>query len=63
MAYKRTFWQDHVTEFEDRYTERENEDGTITHIPVEGEVIQQGTALDFYHTCIHQLISIYFHMQ
>ena len=44
MAHKRTFWQDHVTEFEDRYTERENEDGTITHIPVEGEVIQQGTA-------------------
>lgn len=36
-------WQDHVTEFEDRYTESRNEDGTITHRPVEGEVLQQGT--------------------
>lgn len=36
-------WQDHVTEFEDRYTESRNEDGTITHKPVEGEVLQQGT--------------------
>lgn len=43
MAHKRTFWQDHVTEFSDRYTETNNDDGTISHIPVEGEVIQQGT--------------------
>ena len=41
--YDRTYWRDHVTEFDDRFTERENEDGTITHIPAEGEVIQQGT--------------------
>lgn len=40
---KRTFWQDHVTEFDDRYKEIDNGDGTITHEPVEGEVIQQGT--------------------
>ena len=26
-------WQDHVTEFEDRYTESKNDDGTITHKP------------------------------
>lgn len=36
-------WQDHVTEFEDRYTESRNDDGTITHKPVEGEVLQEGT--------------------
>lgn len=41
--YSPTLWQDHVTEFENRYTESRNEDGTITHTPVEGEIIQQGT--------------------
>lgn len=43
MAHNRTFWQDHVTEFSDRYKEVNNDDGTISHVPVEGEVIQQGT--------------------
>jgi len=41
--YKWTKWQDHVTQYEDRYTETNNADGTITHKPVEGEIIQQGT--------------------
>ncbi|MBQ0067568.1 MAG: hypothetical protein KBS60_05260 [Phascolarctobacterium sp.] len=41
--YEPKLWQDHVTEYEDRYTESRNDDGTITHTPVEGEVIQQGT--------------------
>ena len=41
--YETKRWQDHVTEFEDRYTESRNDDGTITHTPVEGEIIQQGT--------------------
>ena len=41
--YEPKLWQDHVTEFEDRYTESRNDDGTITHTPVEGEIIQQGT--------------------
>ena len=41
--YEQKLWQDHVTEFEDRYTESRNDDGTITHTPVEGEIIQQGT--------------------
>lgn len=36
-------WQDHVTEYEDRYRESQNPDGTITHTPEEGEVVQQGT--------------------
>jgi len=43
MAYKRTYWQDHVTQYSDRYNEVQNPDGTITHTPVEGTVIQQGT--------------------
>lgn len=41
--YEVKLWQDHVTEHENRYTESRNDDGTITHIPVEGEIIQQGT--------------------
>ena len=43
---------EYVTEFEDRYTESRNDDGTITHTPVEGEIIQQGTpqnATNFNH--------------
>ncbi|SHK14119.1 hypothetical protein [Tepidibacter formicigenes] len=43
MAYNRTFWKDHVTQYENRYREVNNGDGTITHEPIEGEVIQQGT--------------------
>lgn len=43
MAHNRTIWQDHVTEFSDRFKEIDNDDGTISHVPVEGEVIQQGT--------------------
>lgn len=41
--YEPKLWLDHVTEYEDRYTESRNDDGTITHTPVEGEIIQQGT--------------------
>jgi len=41
--YKQTKWIDHVTQYEDRFTETNNGDGTVTHVPVEGEVIQQGT--------------------
>lgn len=46
MNYKRTNWQDHVTEHENRYREVDNGDGTITHEPIEGEVIQQGTPIN-----------------
>lgn len=41
--YKQTEWQDRVTEFEDRYIEKENPDGSFTHTPFEGEIIQVGT--------------------
>lgn len=36
-------WQDHVTQYENRYTESRNDDGSITHNPIEGEVLQEGT--------------------
>jgi len=41
--YNKTNWIDHVTQYEDRFTETNNSDGTVTHIPVEGVVMQQGT--------------------
>lgn len=41
--YNRQYWQDHVTQYENRYREQTNPDGTITHVPVEGEVLQEGT--------------------
>lgn len=41
--YKQTTWQDRVTQFDNRYREVDNHDGTITHILDEGEVIQVGT--------------------
>lgn len=41
--YQEKIWYDHVTEFENRYREQANSDGTITHIPVEGETLQEGT--------------------
>lgn len=49
MAYKRTYWLDHVTEYDNRYKEKQNADGTVTHEPVEGEVLQQGTAQNAPH--------------
>ena len=50
--YGWTQWQDHVTEFENRYREVQNDDGTITQEAVEGEILQQGTpqsATNFNH--------------
>lgn len=41
--YNQTQWYDRVTQYEDRYRETENPDGTFTHTPVEGEIIQVGT--------------------
>lgn len=41
--YNQTYWLDHVTEYVDRFKEVTNGDGSITHTPVTGEIIQQGT--------------------
>lgn len=44
--YDLTKWQDHVTELQNTYKETVNLDGTVTHEPVEGEVLQQGTPMN-----------------
>lgn len=43
MAFNRTKWQDHVVERPRTYTEVTNSDGSVTHTPAPGEVLQQGT--------------------
>lgn len=43
MAYNRTKWQDHVVERPRTFTEVTNADGSVTHTPAPGEVLQQGT--------------------
>jgi len=43
MAYQRIKWKDHVVERPRTFTEVHNEDGSVTHAPAPGEVIQQGT--------------------
>ncbi len=46
MAYEKTVWKDHVVERPKTYRMVENADGTVTLVPVTGQVIQQGTALN-----------------
>lgn len=41
--YTATYWLDETDEFEDRYTETANQDGTITHTKVRGTVMVHGT--------------------
>lgn len=41
--YDRTRWVDETDQYENRYTETENSDGTITHTKVTGEVYVEGT--------------------
>ena len=41
--YNRTFWVDETDQYENRYTETANSDGTITHTKVTGEVYVEGT--------------------
>ncbi len=47
--YQKTIWKDHVVEFENRFIETQNADGTIEHEPFPGETIQEGTNQDAYH--------------
>jgi hypothetical protein len=44
--YVKEIWEDHITEKTDVFIESKNPDGTITHTPVEGEVMHQGTPMD-----------------
>lgn len=43
MPYKRTKWRDHVVERPRTFTEVNNPDGSVTHNPAPGDVLQQGT--------------------
>ena len=47
--YPVTIWVDETDEFEDRYTETLNDDGTITHTKVRGTVLVVGTPQDAAH--------------
>jgi hypothetical protein len=42
-VYQKTDWEDHVTQYENRFREYANADGSITHIPDEGEIVFEGT--------------------
>jgi hypothetical protein len=47
--YPVTIWVDETDEFEDRFTEAQNSDGTITHTKVRGTVYVEGTPQDAAH--------------
>ena len=49
MAYPFTEWLDEVDQYEDRFTETMNGDGTITHTKVRGTVQQVGTPMNAQH--------------
>lgn len=47
--YPVTIWVDETDEYEDRFTEAMNDDGTISHIKVRGTVYVEGTPQDAAH--------------
>ena len=47
--YERTIWLDEVDQYEDRYRETANSDGSVTHTRQTGEVYQSGTPVDAAH--------------
>lgn len=47
--YAFTIWVDEVTEFENRFIETQNEDGTVSHTKFPGIVMMRGTAQDARH--------------
>ena len=49
QSYEPIGWKDHIVQKPRTYTPIHNEDGTITLIPAEGEVWQQGTPISAEH--------------
>lgn len=47
--YQKTVWTDRVVERPRTYTETTNSDGSVTHTPAVGNVIQEGTPRDAEH--------------
>ncbi|MBU5676761.1 hypothetical protein KQI88_10050 [Alkaliphilus sp. MSJ-5] len=41
--YIKIGWQDHISERPGTFREIQNQDGSVTHIPDEGEILQTGT--------------------
>ncbi|WMM26649.1 hypothetical protein RBU61_08220 [Tissierella sp. MB52-C2] len=42
-VYEKQTWQDRITERPGTFREVQNQDGSITHIPDEGEVLEEGS--------------------
>ena len=49
MAWERTKWKDHYTEFTNVFTITDLGNGRYSIVPVEGEIIQQGTSQNADH--------------
>ena len=47
--YTKTTWVDESDQYEGRYTETQNGDGSINHTTVRGEVYVEGTPMDAVH--------------
>lgn len=43
MNYEKIGWKDHISERPGTFREVQNPDGTVTHVPEEGEILQEGT--------------------
>lgn len=43
QVYEKQFWQDHIVERPGTFKEIANPDGSITHVPDEGEILQEGS--------------------
>ena len=43
MNYEKIGWKDYISERPGTFREVQNQDGTVTHVPEEGEVLQEGT--------------------
>ena len=46
MAYQKTRWRDHIVARPRAFIEVKNDDGSVTHNPSIGEVLQQGTPIN-----------------
>lgn len=41
--YEKQLWQDHIVERPGTFREVQNTDGTVTHIPEEGDILEEGS--------------------
>lgn len=44
--YERTYWQDESDQYQNRYRETANADGSVTHEKVTGDVYVEGTPMN-----------------